>query len=118
MYNVFSIFPPRACRPPGPHEGCHVSAVGFRVGLELFTGADAKRAVSPRDRQRVQQHPSQPAAAGGGHARQLQAPGLLGVHRDRWRRGKSVSVAVSGLTGAVREETFPRKQKFITLFSI
>lgn len=86
------------CFPPcsaGPHEGCHVSAVGFRVGLELLTGADAQRALGPRDRQGMQQHPPQPAAAGGGHAGQLQAPRLLGVHRDRGWRGESVSVAMS-----------------------
>ena len=69
--------------------------MGFRVGLELLTGADAQRAVGPRDRQGMQQHPPQPATAGGGHAGQLQAPRLLGVHRDRGWRGESVSMAVS-----------------------
>lgn len=102
------------CFPPcsaGPHEGCHVSAVGLRVGLELLTGADAQRALGPRDRQGVQQHPPQPAAAGGGHAGQLQAPRLLGVHRDRGRGGESVSVAVSRGPSEGREVAMcPRTQ--------
>ena len=69
--------------------------MGFRVGLELLTGADAQRALGPRDRQGMQQHPPQPAAAGGGPAGQLHAPRLRGVHRDRGWRGESVSVAMS-----------------------
>lgn len=61
----------------GPHEGCYVSTVGLRVRLQLLAGTDAERTVSTRNREGMQQHSTQPAAAGRGDAGQLQAPGLL-----------------------------------------
>ena len=96
----------------GPHEGCYVSTVGFRVRLQLLAGADAEWTVSTRNCQRVQQHTPEPAAARRGHAGQLQTPGLLGMHRDcRWRR-ESVSVGVC-LQSGIREERFLCKWEFI-----
>ena len=106
-------FPPSCA---GPHEGRDVSTVGFGVRLQLLAGTDAQRTVSTRNRQRVQQHTTEPAAAGGGHARKLQAPGLLGVHRDRWRRRKSVSMDVHRFRSHIREELFPCKQELVVFF--
>lgn len=88
------FFPP--CRA-GPHEGRDVGALGFRVRLQLLTGTDAERTVGARNRQGVQQHTAESAAAGGGHAGELQAAGLLRVHCDcGWRR-ESVSIGRESL---------------------
>lgn len=100
----------------GPHEGRDVSTVGFRVRLQLLTGTDAQRTISTRNCQRVQQHTTEPATAGGGHARKLQAPGLLGVHCDCWWRRKSVSMGVHRFKSHIREELFPYKQEFVVFF--
>ena len=126
LENVFSkhcvsrspLFLPILSPPAGPHEGCCVRALGFRVRLQLLAGADAERALSTRDCQGVQQHSAQPATARGGNAGKLQTAGLLRVHRDCGWRGKSVSRGVSYWGGGKWEGIFPCEQEFIIFFSI
>lgn len=76
----------------GSHEGRHVSSVGFGLRRGVFTWADDERTTGTGDRQRMQQYSPHAAPAGRGDAGVLQAPGLLGVYRDCWRRRTSVSM--------------------------